>query len=281
MSTAYPPRFVKYMFSSKKERNAARASTMSPGYYGKFTFPLGLYYVGPGQDFLSERFVLSTINLQEPASQKQDLHGITFHKGPGILQMTLYSTTDNSGPPIAIAKNDHRYSSSTDITLPGPQGEGQITERLQYGAIASNSFTFNINGETYRWRRDKAKSPKIMRLVKNPVTTTSAEGNEVYEVGAQPEILATWTEGSVPNRDYRIAIFTPSSSDTFDKLGEYGTLLAVSSGLVICQRGAAIEGENFHVSISLRARADFPVGTMAWYEETKLEKRYYEPVNAS
>lgn len=234
---------------------------MTPGFYGNFQPQLGLYYIGPGTDFLSEHFVLSAINPQEPASQKQDLHAVTFHKGPGILQMTLYSTTTHGSAPIAIAKNDHRYSSSTDITLPAPQGGTERTERLQYGMIGSQSYTLTIDGETFRWRQEKAKSPKVMRLVRP--TTTISEGSDTSGLieksskstitsisrtaltleSAQPEIVATWTEGSVPNRDARLAIFQCYSSDTMRQLGEYGTLLAISSALVICQRGAAIEGE--------------------------------------
>jgi hypothetical protein len=70
------------------------------------------------------------------------------------------------------------------------------------------------------------------------------------------------------------------------QLGEYGTLLAVSSALVICQRGAAIEGElllkangAFLVvdeSVRLMWIADVCTGTMAWYEEDKLGKRHYD-----
>jgi hypothetical protein len=234
---------------------------MTPGFYGNFQPQLGLYYVGPGTDFLSEHFMLSAINPQEPASQKQDLHAVTFHKGPGILQMTLYSTTTHGSAPISIAKNDHRYSSSTDITLPAPQGGTERTERLQYGTIGSNSYTIIIDGETFRWRQDKAKSPKVMRLVRHiPTIPEGSDTSGLIEKSsksatasnlltalmlctAQPEVVATWTEGSVPNRDARLAIFQCYSSDTMQQLSEYGTLLAISSALVICQRGAAIEGE--------------------------------------
>lgn len=264
MSTAYPPRLVRYFLSSKKERNAARASTMIPGFYGNFLPQLGLYYVGPGTDFLSERFMLSAISPQDPASQKQDLHAVTFHKGPGILQMTLYGTTTHGGSPIAIAMNDRRYSSSTDITLPGSEDSTEKVERLQYGAIASNSYTLTLNGETYKWRQDKAKSPKITRLVMEvPAATEGSDASGLlqksksllYNVDifgltptAEPEVIATWTEGSVPNRDGRLAIFQCYSSDTMRQLGDYGTLLAVSSALVLCQRGAAIEGLKPYVS---------------------------------
>lgn len=174
MSTAYPPRLVRYFFSSKKERNTARASSMTPGFYGNFQPQMGLYYVGPGTDFLSEHFVLSAIDPREPASQKQDLHAVTFHKGPGILQATLYSTTTHGGSPIAIAKNDRRYSSSTDIILPAPPGGTEQTERLQYGAIASNVYTFTLDGVDFRWRLDKAKNPKVMRLERHTHTISES-----------------------------------------------------------------------------------------------------------
>lgn len=171
MSTAYPPRLVRYMFSSKKERNAARTSPMTPDFYGNFTPQLGLYYVGPGTDFLSERFMLCAINPQDPTSEKRELHAVTFHKGPGILQTTLYATTTHGGSPIAVATNDKRYSSSTDIQLPGNK-----TVRLQYGAIGSLSYTFTLDGETFNWRQDRAKAPKVIRLVKQTKAVT--EGSD-------------------------------------------------------------------------------------------------------
>ena len=168
MSTAYPPRLVRYLFSSKKERNAARTSSMTAGFYGNFDSNMGLYYVGPGTDFLSERFVLSAIDPQGSASQRRDLHAVTFHKGPGFLQMTLYATTTHGGATLAMASNDRRYSSSTAIRLPAAEAGVEKTERLQYGAIGSQSYSLTANGETYKWRQEKAKSPKIMRLVKQP-----------------------------------------------------------------------------------------------------------------
>lgn len=166
MSTAYPPRLVKYLFSSKKERNSARASAMTPGFFGTFSPIMGLYYTGPGTDFLSERFVLSAIDPHDKTTPKQDLHAVTFHKGPGILQMTLYSTTEHGSTPMVIATNNHRYGSSTDITLPAPINGAQKIERLQYGSIASNSYSFILESQMFRWRQDKAKSPKVMRLVR-------------------------------------------------------------------------------------------------------------------
>ena len=176
MSTAYPPRLVRYLFSSKKERNAARASAMTPGFYGNFSPILGLYYVGPGTDFLSERFVLSAIDPHDKTTPKQDLHAVTFHKGPGLLHMALYSTTEHGSSPIAIATNDHRYSSSSEIVMPAAVGGTQRSEPLRYGNIASNSYTFTLEGETFRWRQDKAKSPKVMRLVRQ--STAPSADNE-------------------------------------------------------------------------------------------------------
>ena len=187
MSTAYPPRLVRYLLSSKKERNAARSSSMTPGFYGNLSPQLGLYYVGPGTDFLSERFVISAVNLQDKESPRQDLHAVTFHKGPGILQMTMYATTTHGGSPVAMAKNDKRYSSSTDIQLPSfAEGGGDQVEKLQYGAIGSNSYTFNLEGETFTWRRESAKAPKIMRLVRHvPVVTEGGDASDLLEKSSE------------------------------------------------------------------------------------------------
>ena len=91
----------------------------------------------------------------------------------------------------------------------------------------------------------------------------------------KPEVVGTWTEGSVPNRDGRLATFQCYSSDTPRQLGEYGMLLVVSSALVIIQRGAAIEGELL-LSDASALMLMIAIGTMAWYEESKLEKRHYE-----
>ena len=187
MSTAYPPRLVRYLLSSKKERNAARSSSMTPGFYGNFGPQLGLYYVGPGTDFLSERFAISAVNLQDPKSARKDLHAVTYHKGPGLLQTTVYATTAHGGSPLAVAKNDKRYSSSTDIQLPTfAEGGGDQVERLQYGAIGSNSYTFTLEGETFRWRQDKAKSPKVMRLVRHvPVVTEGGDASDLLEKSSE------------------------------------------------------------------------------------------------
>ena len=72
-----------------KERDAARTSPMTPGFYGEWPSSVVLYYSSPGKDFLSQRFMLcEEASGTEP---RRDLYAVTFHKGPGLLQMTLYS----------------------------------------------------------------------------------------------------------------------------------------------------------------------------------------------
>ena len=89
MSTAYPPRLIKYALSSKKEKNAAdtSAASMVSGNYGDFPHSFLLYYAGPGGDFLSQRFF-----FRENNEDLKKMYAITYFKGPGTAQMTLYST---------------------------------------------------------------------------------------------------------------------------------------------------------------------------------------------
>ena len=117
MSLAYPPRFVKYLFSSTKERDAAKTSTLKPGCYGEFPRSFGLYYECLGDDFLSLHFYIS--DLIEAAGQpREDLYAVSYHKGPGMKHMTLYSTAQHGCLPLAIATTEKRYGNAISVKLP-------------------------------------------------------------------------------------------------------------------------------------------------------------------
>lgn len=54
--------------------------------------------------------------------------------------------------------------------------------------------------------------------------------------------MATWTEGSVPNKQGQLAVFRFTDVNATSILGRYWALLAVVSVLAVCQQGPAIEG---------------------------------------
>lgn len=246
MSTAYPPRFMRYMLSSQRERDVARTAPIDPGVYGDFPPAFGLYYSMPGPDYLSQIFTLSTIAAG--GNRKDILYKLIFHKGPGARQMTLYSGP-NSNVPLVVGRNQRRFGSSAVLKLPGARTRDEPwTESLQYNGIGSNIYAFEFDGNVYEWHEDKTTRPRTRRLQINH------SGNEVWDPD-HDGVLATWTEGSVPNRQRQLAVFRFVGRGISDqKLDGRWMLLAVSTALIICQQGAAIEG------------------TMTWHEEKLLER---------
>lgn len=232
MSLAYPPRLVKYLFKSAKERNAAQKSSMKSNFFGHFPRSFGLYFSGLGDDFLSLRFHLSTAT-DDPNSSREDMYAITFNKGPGTRQMILYPTADHGGAPLAVATTEKRYGSSATIKLPGATEGASSTERLRYTGFVSDTYQFSLHGDTFELREGKGR-PKTRTLVKLLASSEDPGGAET---------MATWREGSVPNRDGRLAGFSFVSEEAAQEMGEYGTLLAISAILIACQQGDAIECE--------------------------------------
>ncbi|KAK5167543.1 uncharacterized protein LTR77_007242 [Saxophila tyrrhenica] len=262
MSTAYPPRLVKYLFSSKKQRDAARTTPMKPGFYGNFPSTFGLYYLGHGTDFLSLNFLLATLpSSTDSDPQRQDLYAVTFHKGPGTVQCTIYSSLTHGSTPLAVATNEKRYGNHELINLPPSSGNsGPRTERLTSSGFASNAHTFVWEGEQFEIREEPKKRPKTIRVVHVSAPSAASsdaqgeEGRPVEPSGKHEETVTTWTEGSIPNREGRLAIFKFAESNPVERFGEAWGLFCVVATLAICQRGAAIEG------------------TRSWHEEKMLEK---------
>lgn len=221
MPTPYPYRLLKYAFSAKEERDAAKASSITPGFYGHFPLSFGLYYVGPGKDYMSHRCFLG-----ENAAL---LYAVTFHDGPGQRQMTLYPTLEPSPPPLAIAGNEKLYGSNAVVTLPGPEGtDGRPhTEQIKY-KFASNAhgFTMSVGTgstqhvETFEWHTTKG-GLHVRRLIRLS--------------GGVDDVLATWTEGKVPNKNGRVATFRFPRIEVCEELGERWVLMAVVSALRVCQ----------------------------------------------
>jgi hypothetical protein len=262
MSTVYPPRLIRYAFSSKKEREAARAAPMLPGSYGHFPDTLSLFYSKPGTDFLSQHFELGSPQAPSSEQPRQVLNAVTFHKGPGSNQMTIYSTPQHGSSPIAVAVTERRFSSSAIITLPGEAGSSGAskTEHLkQSGFTPHAKYTFTFAGESFEWREDTSKKPTIRTLIRrsaapsantgvdqDAVSSKAAsidEGQIVKPPTAQPDVLATWTEGSVPNRQGMLGGLKFSDNGVAAQLGDYFKLLAVSAALVACQHGIAVDGK--------------------------------------
>ncbi len=216
-------RLVKYAATSHEERDAAKTAPLTAGFFGYFPESFGMYVVGAGTDFQSQRFYLGS-------EAEGPLYALTFHDGPGFRQMELYSTTEYKAPLLALATNEKRYSSNGVITLPGNSQSETInnTERVKSKSLA-NVYTFGVNvgrgtevrTELFEWREDKKPKPKIRRLVR------------IHDGGA--EVVAIWREGSVPNRQGRLATFEFTGSGLTDELGDYWALMAVVTALRVCQ----------------------------------------------
>ncbi|KXT17215.1 hypothetical protein AC579_5786 [Pseudocercospora musae] len=239
MSFAYPPRFLKYLFSSTKERDAAKTSILKPGFYGEFPRSFGLYYECLGDDFLSLHFYIS--DLIEAAGQpRDDLYAISYHKGPGMKQMTLYSTAEHGSLPLAIATTEKRYGNAISVKLPGTDSGPPRGAIIHRNGLVGSVYSFSIDGINSSSGRAKA-------------------GRGLVLLCPGDEVVATWKEGSVPNREYRLASFRFEDEEAAQKMGEYGNLLVVCAFLAVCQQGGAIEC------------------TMTWQEEKSLERSNYLP----
>jgi hypothetical protein len=144
---------------------------MKPGFYGQWPEKLGLYYWGHGTDFLSLHFHLATMD------PRQDVYAVSFHKGPGSTQATIYSTPEHGSVPLSVSVNEKRYSSSASITIAG-QSEGETrTERVGYNGFATYKSTYTMNGETFELREDHNRRPKTIRVVRLAVGS-SAQSTE-------------------------------------------------------------------------------------------------------
>lgn len=271
MSTAYPPRLIKYAFSAQKEKKAANnsASSMTPGNFGEFPDSVLLYYGGPGDDFLSQRFF-----LRENTEEKKKLYAITYNKGPGFVQLNLYGSIAYAPPTLAISTTEKRFASSVSVTVPpktASQGGASQTIPVKYSLRRKvHSFTITLGGpgnnqmaeksesgqdssskartESFEWREGKAIKPKERTLWK------LRGQNSVTE-----ELMVTWKEGTVPSREGRLALFEFASDEAKRELGAYGALVAISSVLAISAIfGSAIDG------------------VASWQQEKALEKGYEE-----
>lgn len=280
MSTAYPPRLIKYALKAKKERNAATAATtaMVKGEYGRFPKSFMLYYAGPGEDFLSQRFY-----FREDTEDKEIMYAITYFKGPGTCSLMIYSSKGHAPPVLAISGTEKRFGSSVVVTAPPPPsaaaGTASSTVNVKYsfrGKLhgftiptpgGARKLSWNENGsekeknesgesssnegdrnDVFEWREDGAVKPKIRRLFRMP-----------HVSGGTEELIAMWKEGTVPNREGRLAVFEFASDDAKRRLGDYGALVAISAVLAICGiMGAGIEG------------------AASWQQEKALEKGYHD-----
>lgn len=244
---------------------------MKPGSFGHFPTSFGLFYSKPGTDFLSQHFELAPRQDDDDTAPRQPMFAVTFHKAPGAGQMTLYSTPQHGSAPIAIAVNERRYSDSASITLPSDSdGMPSSVEHLKHAGFgATGKYMFHFHGEEFVWREDSATKPTIRRLVRPSSTSTPASSSTPDRMsriggagavlpgqedaiddhllkpaaGARPDILATWTEGTVPNRKGMLAAMKFADNGVAAALGEYFVLLAVSSVLFACQNGRAVDSK--------------------------------------
>ena len=140
---------------------------MTPGFYGNFPSSLSLVYSRPGKDFLSQEFYITTKNAEEEGGARKPLYAVTFHKGPGLRQMTLYSTPQHGTTPLAIATTSRRYGDSVTITLPAMPGDtnSMRTERMRHKGLSS-PYRFDLDGESFEWRQDNTTWPRVRRLMR-------------------------------------------------------------------------------------------------------------------
>ncbi len=160
---------------------------MQPGEYGELPSKLGLYYQGTGQDFLSMNFVLTSL---EP---RADLYAVTFHKGPGSTQATIYSNTEHGSTPLCVATNEKRYGSSVNVTIAGETAGQPTTVRVGYSGFNSNKHSFNMHGQSFQLRESAVRRPKVIELVWQGTAGSSDEPSESKASSIEPKRS---TEGS-------------------------------------------------------------------------------------
>ena len=227
-----PIRVIKYAFTKKEERDTAKTSHMTTGFYGHFPDVFGLYYEGEGRDFQSQNFYLG----ESPDSR---LYSITFHRGPGVQQMTLYPSMERVLPPLAVTSNASRYGSGATLALPAPASNDLSTAPPRFehlkSAFMGDTYTFSasvglgstLTVEEFIWReiRGRPTVRKLTRLKADDVST-----------------LATWTEGTVPGRDGKVAS-CKFLDGAIAEFGDFWALMVVASALRICQaQWAALAG---------------------------------------
>ena len=196
--------------------------------------------------------------------------------------MTLYGSPEHSGPPLAVATNEKRYSNNLVVTLPAESGGGPPrTELLKHTGVGAGSRTFEFGGEKFEWR-DNGTKPRVRKLLllgtassRKDSTSADAAVNATAD-----KLIATWTEGTIPNRQGRLALFefhgnfSASSVAGESEHEQYWTLLAVSSVIACCQHGPAVDGtilpmltlhvQEFELTLS--------IGTMDWQKEKNIER---------
>lgn len=277
MSTAYPPRLIKYFFKSLPTRTAALTTPPRPDFYGTFPPIFGLYYAGPGKDFLSQNFYLAEEPFADadggkfsPTEDEVLLYTVIFHKGPGTRQCTLYSGAGGGGggggegvAPLAICTSARRWGDGVCVRVPGIGEGGWKIERMRgKGFSAPGDYGFEVEGCEFEWREDLSKRPHTRRLVRlgergegrsaASSSLSSRRKGKASEVEGELDVVAVWTEGSVPNRSGQIGWFKLLDERLVGNA--YLMLVIVSTVLAACQRGPAVEG------------------TMSWHEEKMLER---------
>ena len=223
-------RLVKYYTTTKAEKDEANATPMTPGFYGRFPTTLSLHYIQPGKDYKSQQFYLGQ-------STGDRMYAVTYHRGPGFYQMTLYSGPDHEplSAPLAIAINEKRYSTSATIRLPAPEGSSasNIQSEQLKAHFGSDTYNFSLKVgrsssietlsdqyvDNFQWLEQRGK-PAIRRLSRSK--------------DKDKTVLATWTEGTVPGKDGKLATFR-FTDGAREEFGEYWALMAVASALRICQ----------------------------------------------
>lgn len=249
MSLAYPPRFIKNLLTSKKERTAARSSAPARGEYGTFPAEIGLYYDQPGDEYLSQWFYLSENPASDdPDAKRKDLYAVTFHKGLS-RSLTVYATTQHGSTPLALATSARPYVSSVSITTASEKADDMAvsTYHLRFDGFSKDSYSFEHDGERFVWQPVPKMGSRVRHL------TRSATSRSVQS-SPDDSVLAVWREGTVPNRNYRLATLRFVGTNTAQHFGNRWRIVVVCAALAICQQGVAVDG------------------AWSWYEEKLLER---------
>lgn len=244
---------------------------MTPGSYGHFPNSFGLYYAKPGSDFLSQNFELGVKKEGGAELERSPFYAVTFFKAPGGGSMTLYSTTTPGSAPLAVATNEMTFATSAAITLPGETSSSdKVVEHIKKSGFSPRGrYTFTFKNQNYDWIEDSTKKPCVRTLVRQSTlrsrsdssTQAGAErSNEQAEDAAVSEhliqepagsstVIATWTEGSIPNRQGMLAGMKFADNGIAASLGDYFMLLAVSSVLVACQFGRGVDSKSSQICV--------------------------------
>ncbi|GKT52695.1 hypothetical protein ColTof4_14277 [Colletotrichum tofieldiae] len=180
--------------------------------------------------------------------QDQPFYAMSIHSGlSSSPPIVLHSGPTNTSPPLASVEH-HSFSSRMSITLPpaprGSPGGAPIVDLESKMDFPSSSYVFAIGVgpncerlEQFQWRPSageaiamldgRSRGWKLVRLAHSagPAAFRGSDGKEV---------VAVWTDAGMSMT--KLAKFAFTGSGLTGELGERWAIMAVISGLAICER---------------------------------------------